>query len=666
MLRIYEILHATSSRCHFMTFSEMREADYLDLERKILSHLPTDANWHKCLTSLLTMNSGERKAVVAICRCQFDFQKDRTNPNYVKLLDNLSTEQIIDYTKLCDSPLHAGLLYSFVRYAPYSSDIIHETKLKSIQKEMKVMTSIRRNSELNFASIFDGVDIPIHHTLPYNSQITNEVRRALGLWKKSMSKKLHFPRYSNKTCSDDTFRDAKDKGIIDEYANKLSLFDIERIYHDTGIKLGGICEMRQRWLPSQLSPRTYYTMGGIAYHKSKYLQNMFSELCDSLGPTHKSLSLHPDRLYLNETQYGYIYDLSSFSSNLHEHANFLRQLSSYCKGTQIRIMDSWKGVITTDLGDMISEYVTLHEEILVSLEKVRFKTGYLVVTQEIAGLLGVYGNISSAKFLHGVVMSQLIDNMESLNVAGDDGIIAVEEDYYAYNSICLMGDMAIDKAYETKYSGCICLKRKIDQVGSRLHKGDIVIWPSYEYPNQEHRVDERYEQITRMTIEDRKKSTSATIVGFLKQLKYMEVDEYDKRLIDSYIQNLYRISGLPVGGNIPQLNKLNMLVSTVMGDYISEDPIAYTIAYNYSGHVFIPNREQVKFTSDMLTETNFTCNSTKLLSYLTRMGYIKSEKRKVYLTGEEGYDAILREFSTTLPCLNDYEIVTSIPPKFIP
>jgi len=611
------------------------------------------------------MSSGKRKAIVAICRCQFDFQEDITNPNYSKLLENLTAAEIIDYTKLCDSPLHAGLLYSFVRYAPYSSEIIRETKLKSIQKEMKVMTSNKRLSVLNFSSIFDGTTIPIHSTLPYNHDMTDVVRRALGLWKKSMNKKLHFPRYSNKTCSDDTYRDAIDKDIIDSDRAKLTLYDIERIYHDTGVKLGGICEMRQRWLPSQLSPRTYYTMGGDAYHKSKYLQNMFSELCDSLGPTHKSLSLHPDRLHMTDTQYGYIYDLSSFSSNLHEHANFLRQLSSYCIGTSIRIVDSWKGIVTEDLGDMIAEYVTLHEQILVSLEKVRFRTGYVVVTQEIAGLLGVYGNISSAKFLHGIVMAQLIDNMESLNVAGDDGIIAVEEDYYAYNGICLMGDMAVDKAYETKYSGCICLKRKIDQVGNRLHKGNIIIWPSYEYPNQEFRIDERYDQITRMTIEERKKSTSATVTGFLKQLKYMEIDTYDKELIDKYITNLYRISGLPVSGNIPQLNKLNMLVSTVIGEYIGKDPIANTISHNYNNHVFLPNREQVRFENNMLTDTTFTCNSTKLLSYLTRMGYISCTKRKIYLTGEEGYNAILNEFTTTLPCLNDYEIVTSIPTKFI-
>jgi len=391
---------------------------------------------------------------------------------------------------------------------------------------------------------------------------------------------------------------------------------------------------------------------------------MFSELCDTFEPTHKSLSLHPDRLHLTEEQYGYIYDLASFSSNLHEHANYLRQLSTFCKGTNVRLVDSWKGYDVQDLGDMIEEYVTLHEEILVSLEKVRYKTGYLVVKQEIAGLLGVYGNISSAKFLHGVVMSQLIDDMKSLNVAGDDGIMAITDNYYAYNSICLMGDMAEDKAYETKYSGCICLKRKIDQVGSRLYKGNIIIWPSYEYPNQESRVDDRYDQIARMTKEDRQKSTSATVTGFLKQLKYAEVNNDDKLLIDRYIRNLYELSGLPVGGNIPQLNERNMLVSTVIGDYIGQDPIAYTISYNYSGHVFIPNREQLRFQDSMMTAKTFTCNSTKLLSYLTRMGYLTCTKRKMYLSGEEGYIALLKEFTSTLPCLNDYEVIT-IPTKFV-
>lgn len=645
-------------------FERMREHDYLDLELKLRTHLPPTGSWQICIRALLTMSSGKRKAVVAICRCQHDFQEDRTNPNYLKLLETLSADEITKFTQLCGSPLHAGLLYSFVRYAPYTSTIISEIRVKSIQKEMKVMTSVKRNSALNFSSIFSGTTDPIHNSLPYNVRSTNIVRRLLNLWKISMSKKLHFPRYSNKTCSSDTYRDAIDRGLIDEYRDQLTLFDIERIYHDTGIKLGGICEMRQRWLPSQLSPRTYYTMGGTAYHKSKYLQNMFSELCDTFGPTHKSLSLHPDRLHLTEEQYGYIYDLASFSSNLHEHANYLRQLSTFCKGTNVRLVDSWKGYVVQDLGDMIEEYVTLHEEILVSLEKVRYKTGYLVVKQEIAGLLGVYGNISSAKFLHGVVMSQLIDDMESLNVAGDDGIIALTDNYYAYNSICLMGDMAEDKAYETKYSGCICLKRKIDQVGSRLYKGNIIIWPSYEYPNQESRVDDRYDQISRMTIEDRQKSTSATVIGFLKQLKYIEVNNDDKLLIDRYIHNLYRLSGLPVGGNIPQLNKLNMLVSTVIGDYIGQDPIAYTISHNYHGHVFIPNREQLRFQNSMMTATTFTCNSTKLLSYLTRMGYLTCTKRKVYLTGEEGYIALLNEFTSTLPCLNDYDIIT-IPTKFV-
>ncbi|KAK2771426.1 hypothetical protein FQN53_005075 [Emmonsiellopsis sp. PD_33] len=60
--------------------------------------------------------------------------------------------------------------------------------------------------------------------------------------------------------------------------------------------------------------------------------------------------------YTAEGPYGhhaFIYDLTSFTSSLHEQRHFVDRLAEYCHGNVVKVVDAWSGVIDNDLRDLI-------------------------------------------------------------------------------------------------------------------------------------------------------------------------------------------------------------------------------------------------------------------------------------------------------------------------
>jgi len=653
---------------HPTPFAErMHQDDYRQLCEGLALLWPHDG-WQSCILRLLDMTYDQRKCVVTICRSQ-QIPCEYTDPqNYAALKAHLSDSSIAQYYALCTSPLLSGLLYSFVRYADYSNEEIQSLLSKSIRKELNVMCSQPRPPTINFDYFFDkDPNYYAHSDLPYNVVMQRQIYRAIHRWKDKQHNRIIYPKTSNKTCSLSTRRHAVALGLIEDITYPLTLLNVEQIYHIHGIKLEGTCEMRQKWYPSNMNPRTYYAMGGTAYHKAKNVQQILNELCETLEPCDKRLCVHPERIELIDDEFVYIYDLSSFTSNLHEHKSFLLTLSKNCVGVSVIVCDSWHGYVRLDLGDLLSEYCDLYNGVLFSLERVMStnESYYLEMEQEVASLLGIYGNITSARFLHAIVMLQLVDRQTKLNTAGDDGIIATKSERMPYNAICTMGVMAWEKATTTKERGGVCLKRPISQMGNRVRVGSLAIWPSFEYPKDQSKIDNRYTFLKRMTSKQRTNSTCSSIMGFLRWCTDQIFQSGDLLLIHRYIELLYDSHGLPKGGYVPQIGGGDKpFVCCIHGNYIGKDPISYTITYNYRGLAKIPLRNTIKFEETMLSEGTFMCNGNAKLSYLVKMGYLLESKEHRLLYGEEGVNELIAEFSTTERVVNQYVVIGTVPQRF--
>jgi len=308
-------------------------------------------------------------------------------------------------------------------------------------------------------------------------------------------------------------------------------------------------------------------------------------------------------------------------------------------------VDAVDGLVPKDLGDLIWEYTT-HNLIqpLCSLARV-FPNMDHCVAHHVAGYLGVYGNIATATFLHGAVMLQTVDSPNRLNIAGDDGLIDSNYDKEKLDALATIGIVEETKAFSTEEGGAVHLKRPITQIGNRLLPGLLVPWPSLEYLSLEQSVDPRYPHISNMSKDERRTALAASITTFLSYLTTTAMTADDHEYIFSFLKWLYQEGRLPEGGNVPQISGTPLgFVPAIRIDYIGLEPITNTIGRMYPGWATLIRRAHMPFEKDMLEQREFLCNGSKCLRYLEDLGYLSSRKESVYVVGEEGLQALLKEY----------------------
>jgi len=422
--------------------------------------------------------------------------------------------------------------------------------------------------------------------------------------------------------------------------------DLEYLYHVHGDKLeGGPCEVKQRWYTSGLAPRTYYAAGSDAYHKSKYLRVAFNDLCDFLPPTERYARVNPNRLYL-PTSYHHvlIYDLTSFTSNMHEQRHFLDRLARYCKGHIVQILDTVEGVLDVDLCDLILEYNTLNVQHSYSSRKLLGEG--VELAHHVAGFLGVFGNLATCTFLHGAVMCQLVNEFSEIGIAGDDGAIASEDDYYVILAIRLLGLMEYSKVYSTSDLGNqLYLKRPTFQVGRRLYTESLALFSMLEHLGD--CDDSRFFPVSRSK-KERLSSLASSIVAYLRSLSRLTLSIEQIRCICSFLCGIYAKVGFPTAGYLPQIssevsvthpNLPATLIPTLDEAFIGMNPIEITIKSTYSGVAVLPEivHERIEYDSwCMFAGSEFDATMSPGLVLLSRLGYVEMESSDVVYTGEDG------------------------------
>jgi len=534
---------------------------------------------------------------------------------------------------------------------------IRETYGQLLGKEMLVMESSPLPGMVCYDCFFGEYARPLHPTMLPNPIQSARIHRVIDSWISELTAKdVILPHMTSKLVSKHTQEMVSD--IYPDYTTfeeeGATQPDLENIYMKYGdLLLGGSCEVKQRWYTSGLVPRTYYAAGSDAYHKSKYLRDGFNRLCDLLPPTERFARVNTRRIVLsNPDSHAIIYDLTSFTSNMHEQRHFLDRLALYCRGSIVRVLDAIEGTIEVDLGDLISQYNDLNKNPTYSSKKLLGSD--LILDHHVAGFLGVYGNLATCTFLHGAVMSCVVESFQQLGIAGDDGLIESYDDWMTFFAIRLLGLMEESKGYSTNDTGNqVYLKRPIRQVGNRIYSESFALYSMIEHLFEED--DPRFFKTPRSSME-RRKSLASSIVAYFRSLRSLILNSDQIREIREFIGMVYTRAQFPESGHVPYLptdfgSHQKALPSVLIPsiDSIGKDPIEYTIKSLYSGSVVIPRRslERIPFDTEMLySGSEFVCTGSGMLSYYRKMGFVELQQENELFVGEEGLDRLLEVYLT--------------------
>lgn len=613
----------------------------------------------RLLLCFAQLDMDQRSAVAKLCRAQRYPPKCTRLHTMTKCIPSSIRSEILS---LCQTPVMAGLILHLIHVAPMSQREVDIVYASSMKKEYDVMESVCRECTIDFNPFFGSYNSCIHPLIRPNPRIAKYIHTRIDSWIDDLKKNVLYPRISSKTVSKITADDIRSISDYEPFDDKgITPIDLERVYHQYGYKAPGPCEMRQKWYCSNLKPRTYYTQGGDAYHTAKYLAKPLVDLCDILPATNRKSRVVPGRITIsNDSQDVIYYDLTSFTSNLHVHRNFMYMLARYCAGHIVQILDSYYGVQDVDLGDLIYEYTDTN----LCLPSYTLPSKYADPSVEhyhnIAGFLGVYGNIASATFIHGITMAMLHDSFDESNIAGDDGLDVTQHVDFTLTVVGLLGKVEDSKTFRESEGCAIHLKRPIRRVGNRLLQGDLITWPSLEQGETD--IDSRYPYLERLTKRERKDMIAGSVLAFLRKLENQQLSTEELDLVHHHVEYIYRKYGLPKAGCVPQLEHNAMgFVPAYEKRYIGMDPITNTIKRNYVNVARIPLRGVEEYDTGMLNEVTFRCNQTKLLRHLVVLGYLQQEKEDQLVFGYEGLQLLLKEYIAPDPIIYTYKVVRKLP-----
>jgi hypothetical protein len=336
------------------------------------------------------------------------------------------------------------------------------------------------------------------------------------------------------------------------------------------------------------------------------------------------------------------------------------RLAKYCKGSVVRILDSVHGIIEQDLGDMIYEYTAnnLHDPSYTLPSK--YSDPSVEHYHSVAGFLGVYGNIASATFIHGIVMGMLHELFDENNVAGDDGLDVTEDVSHTLSVVGLLGEVQDSKVFKGSEGCCIHLKRPITRIGDQLLHGDLIAWPSLEPVQVD--VDSRYPYLNKLSNRDRIDAIAGSVTAFLRKLDNQILDKQELDVVDASLSYIYDTYKLSRAGCVPQVTQEDSgFIPTYERRFIGMDPIRNTLIRNYANVAKLPLRGKLDWEYDMLNEGTFQCNSTKLVNHLVALGYLEQEKISTLVYGQDGLEQLLKEYIHPEPPIYQYTVLCDLP-----
>lgn len=580
-----------------------------------------------------------------------------------------------------NDPLMCGLILDLARSLPLPEEIVDEQRQKGWAKEMMACEGTRPDYAIDFSPIFDPTrhDVPLHPLLPPNRTMNQLFYLHLVQWRKWASTVTHYPRASNKQMSHETIREWENENGRSWRDEGKGMFDqgwYLRFLCDTGRPLGGASEMRQKWYPSGFKPRTYYAQGGV-YFFSHHGQDLFTQLVNSSPITHHKSRLRPSRLYCLPGQRFRIYDLATFTSMMWEQRNFVDRLANFCLGYPMTIMTVENGLMVVDMGEWLAKY----NEAANNFPTVTYRRNPYIFIDEhsyqcIAGMLGVFGNLMTCTFAHGVIMGQWVDDEDMVNVAGDDGIIPEndETEVAIQDTFGLMGSVEKSKTFDAREDGAICLKRPIKQYDQRLVTGAMIIWPNLATLDYliHGIMDSRFQYIDQLSTDKRITSVGRELYRFLRSIHeggFVNLTGWAQAV--NYCHRIREEVRFALNGGHDIDVSLTQCGDRFFWPYIPErleelsvHPWILACNYRYRNVVTLPLRDVLPFSGDLYCVSvgdSWMCNSDSQLSLLAKMRFLDRNQCTMSYFGEDGLERLKREILPTDPAVYTFTVLDPLP-----
>lgn len=574
-------------------------------------------------------------------------------------------------------PALSSIMISLILSQVPSNEYIERSRLQSVSKELSVMESVPRPATVSWSFLFkpEGRSFPLSATVPPNPRIHRTILQALESLRRFYDLRILWPYSTRRGISSETARiyTAKTLGKATPWTagdigpnSVISSRDIVGYYLHYGEWLPGLCEMKQKWYPSGLTPRTYFAQGGDAIRVSTYLRDFLNEVCDCFVPTNRFDRVEPNRLVTYNNGHFFIYDLTSFTSNFHEQGPFLDALADFFRGVPICLIGPGLELNISDLGEELALYreqINTLPRYWISPRIFSERTlPHVSLIHHVAGFLGVPGNLATCTFAHGTLIGQHTDSTSRQSCAGDDGNVAVEDTRHENNvfrTITTLGIIHKEKTFITSEGSSIYLKRRFVQEGrqgvliQRVESISLSLVNSYRIP------DPRFPELS-VDKKHLRKSVATSVAHFFRSLFEYTAGNYspdELSFILSFLQQIYTIVELPEGGEVRNIvlddpdSRKHTGVSVVFPlkrEYLENDP-DYLLSQSFTPWLIdVPEQTDTlisDFSGDWSQGEIRSCQMDSTLEKLVRYGWLSREQvpRKT-LVGEEARGYFRRMF----------------------
>lgn len=363
---------------------------------------------------------------------------------------------------MLSSPTLRGLLSLLLRTIPlHNTQDSADSLEKAIQKELSITQQTTRVAKLSypfFSTFNHAASIPMSPDLPFRPFLNITIRARLRHWRESLAYHTYLPQCSFKSIGsigrDNLLRQSQ-TNFANDSKRPVSTADLERYYMETGYTVEGPCEVRAAWKYNDLKPRIYYAIGPSAYFAARYTWHVFDSLQRAFKCTdpHHRFSFHRFPMIDFSYEVFMIYDYESFTSNLVDFPRFTLELGDFIKGIRAKRFDTHSGIEEFDVGQLVENYNSVcNEKGEFDVSRVVHMpdgTSRLILNHHVAGMLGVYGNITGSTALHGLVGMVIAGSEDRVNAIGDDAGGIFDSSVYTVDEIRdqirVLGTIADDK-----------------------------------------------------------------------------------------------------------------------------------------------------------------------------------------------------------------------------
>lgn len=541
-----------------------------------------------------------------------------------------------------------------IRTAPYFNyDSVDTTRNEGIRKELEAALNPHKNIPINYSAFLsedprDRATQRIAENHDRSPLVNEQLHECIVLARRRLSNITVYPKASDRTIGEEASRMAQQtlwKDPDAEIQSTGSLWDIERIYHHSGIEVQGPVEMRVAWKYNDLKPRVYYANGPTTYHASKYVQRIFNIILDCFPPVHrKNRFQEPSDRYLQEGIRLAIYDYSSFTSNLPEVKRFVSALAEFMGDTEITIVDSFHGPMVVLVKDILHRYNrTCNYHLEFDVSRLFSEIGPLIL-QHGAGALGIPGNISSCTLLHGIHICSICGSIFRCRCVGDDAEVFYDMDppnsWESFiDQVRNLGEIEESKAEywdfdisDTEFGldGWQYLKRPFERHGGVIIRGSITVWPALDIllglSDERHTV-----RLPAMHV--RRRVFLTQWCRLLEKLSTIPISSAGRTLLFAYQRHAMRTLDLPNRPNFLYDREHHMALGWWPGRYEIEEFGVHWV--RRSRDWFIENGSKMTATVPLarfwheeflgVVGESYECASHPMLRLMEKLGYCTKE-----------------------------------------